>query len=133
MRFPDFNSLPSGTTDLQLKEMVALQDKAQELKDFITGTIARSVEQFVNLIEGRDVPPHEVAEHGKYVNLDTKADSKPLDWEKFFIYKQNALAYRVIATEITEDGKPGMTLDYKVQTMALPYDELPEAIKLQLA
>lgn len=133
MRLPDFNSLPPGTTDLQLKEMVALQEKAQELKDFIASTIERSIQQFVNLIEGRDVPPHEAAEHGKFVDLQTSANAKPQDWEKFFIYKQNVLAYRIIATETTEDGKPGMILDYKVQTMALPYAELPEAIKAQLA
>lgn len=132
MRFPDFNSVPV-TDSAHLAEMVALQNKALELKLFITDTIERSIKQFITLIEGREVPPHEAAEHGKFVELQTSANSKPQDWEKFFIYKQNVLAYRVIATEINEDGKPGTIFDYKVQTMAIPYAELPDAIKAQIA
>lgn len=131
MNYTDFNSIPADSP-AQLAEMVRLQDKAEELRQFIASTIERSIAQFTALVEGREATPDELKEHGKFVDLKTSAQDRPQDWEKFFIYKQNALAYRVIATEITEDGKPGMVYDYKVQTMALPYFELPEAIKAQL-
>lgn len=131
MRFPDFNQIPPMSEDM-LKERVELENKAYEIQEFISRTIERSVAQFVELVDGRTPLPHEIKEHGRFVTMPSGSNDRQPHFEKFFIYKQNVLAYSILASEMTEDGKPGMTLDYTVRTQCIPYAELPEAIKAQL-
>lgn len=123
MNFPDFTHLemPDGA-------QAELNRAAQELSMKLAGALDLAIRTFVNALEGREVPNHEIMHGARVIKLATHSHEEPNEWENFFIWRGNVMAYRTITGSHVNESNHAASFEATLQTLCLPRDQWPEPL-----
>lgn len=104
---------------------------ASDLSRKLAATLDATVHSFVNGTEGRDVPIHEILQSGdlQQVKLRCHAHQQPEEFEDFFVWRKQVLAYRIIQGSFTNESSRESIMEMTLQSRLLPESEWPEALR----
>lgn len=129
------NRIPPNDFPLPDPESSELDEANKEVmkacQDKLADTLSMAIKGFCEQIEGRPLEHSEILalNQGRFLRLETHSQQEPEEWENFYIWRRQVLAYCFVQSSILNQGTGIADFEATLRTLWIPESEWPEEVK----